>query len=467
MKDLFPFLKVALADRYELERELGRGGMATVYLGRDLKHSRHVAIKVLRPELAGVMTRGRFVREIRISAELTHPHILPLLDSGTVPSSEGFPSLPYYTMPYIEGESLHQRLAREKQLPVGEALEIARNIADALGYAHDRGVVHRDIKPANILLAEGHAIVADFGIARAVRESVDAEAVTSAGIVIGTPAYMSPEQAGGQTEVDGRSDIYSLGCVLYEMLGGEPPFTGATPQAVIARHRMDPVPSLVTLRSTVPDPVARAIRCSLEKSPADRFSSAGEFGAALRPGPSGSWNTGPTASKPRGRRALIGGLLLVFALLAQVTHYFRQDLVRHPQVGPLLKDVYSRIGWPLSPDWDLAAFELRQWGNGGTPEANGQLAVRASLTNRATFAQPHPILRLELDDRFGDAIAVRDFEPADYLKNADEGARLMGPGASAEAELLLVDPGRDAVGYQLDVCLRESATLLRCAREAG
>ena len=163
----------------------------------------------------------------------------------------------------------------------------------------------------------------------------------------------------------------------------------------------------------------------------------------------------------------IGGLLLVFALLAQVTHYFRQDLVRRPQVGPLLKDVYSRIGWPLSPDWDLSAFELRQWGNGGTPEANGQLAVRASLTNRAAFAQPHPILRLELDDRFGDAIAVRDFEPADYLKNADEGSRLLGPGASAEAELLLVDPGRDAVGYQLDVCLRESATLLRCAREAG
>ncbi len=163
----------------------------------------------------------------------------------------------------------------------------------------------------------------------------------------------------------------------------------------------------------------------------------------------------------------IGGLLLVFALLAQVTHYFRQDLVRRPQVGPLLKDVYSRIGWPLSPDWDLAAFELRQWGNGGTPEANGQLAVRASLTNRAAFAQPHPILRLELDDRFGDAIAVRDFDPADYLKNAEEASRLMGPGASAEAELLLVDPGRDAVGYQLDVCLRESATLLRCAREAG
>ena len=163
----------------------------------------------------------------------------------------------------------------------------------------------------------------------------------------------------------------------------------------------------------------------------------------------------------------IGGLLLVVALLAQVAHYFRQDLVRHPQVGPLLKDVYARIGWPLSPNWDLAAFELRQWGNGGQSDAQGQLAVRASLTNRASFAQPHPILRLELDDRFGDPIAVRDFEPADYLKNPDEASRLLEPGASAEAELMLVDPGRDAVGYQLDVCLRESATLLRCAQEAG
>jgi predicted Zn finger-like uncharacterized protein len=163
----------------------------------------------------------------------------------------------------------------------------------------------------------------------------------------------------------------------------------------------------------------------------------------------------------------IGGLLLALALLAQVVHHFRQDLVRNPRIGPVLKDIYSRIGHPLSPNWDLAAFELRQWGNGGAPDANGQLAVRASLTNGAAFAQPHPILRLELDNRFGDAIAVRDFEPAEYLKDASEASRMLGPGASAEAELLLVDPGRDAVGYQLDVCLRESATILRCAREAN
>jgi predicted Zn finger-like uncharacterized protein len=179
----------------------------------------------------------------------------------------------------------------------------------------------------------------------------------------------------------------------------------------------------------------------------------------------------PVRSRARPSRSslawTIGGLVLVLALLAQATHFFRQDLVRHPRVGPVLKDIYSRIGWPLSPNWDLAAFELRQWGNAGVQDASGQLAVRASLTNRAAFAQPHPILRLELDDRFGDGIAVRDFEPAEYLKDPSEASRLLGPGASAEAELLLVDPGRDAVGYQLDVCLRESATILRCAREAS
>ncbi len=175
-------------------------------------------------------------------------------------------------------------------------------------------------------------------------------------------------------------------------------------------------------------------------------------------------------SPARPRRSIawsIGGLLLFLVLLAQLAHYFRQDLARNPQIGPVLKDIYSRIGRPLSPNWDLAAFELRQWGNGDTPDANGQLAVRASLSNRANFAQPHPILRLELDNRFGEAIAVRDFEPAEYLKDASEASRMLGPGASAEAELLLADPGRDAVGYQLDICLRESASILRCAREAN
>ncbi len=304
MSDLFRSLQIALADTYQLERELGRGGMATVYLARELKHPRHVAIKVLRPELAGVMTRGRFLREIRISSELAHPHILPLLNSGVVPPTEHSPELPYYTMPYVEGETLGERLLREKQLPLEDALQIAREIGAALGYAHAHGVVHRDIKPANILLMDGHAVVADFGIARAVKEAVDPEAVTSAGLVIGTPSYMSPEQAGGEPNLDGRSDLYSLGCVLYEMLGGEPPFTGATPQAVLARHRMDHAPSLRTLRSTVPAPVERAVMRALEKSPADRFANAAEFVEALQPSASGGWEPAEVPSHPLRRRGV-------------------------------------------------------------------------------------------------------------------------------------------------------------------
>jgi hypothetical protein len=317
--DLFPSLQAAFQDRYALERELGRGGMATVYLARDLKHPRHVAIKVLRPELAGVMTRGRFLREIRISAELSHPHILPLLDSGSLPPRDGFGDLPYYTMPYVEGESLQERLRREKQLPLEDALGIARDVADALAFAHRRGVVHRDIKPGNILLTGGHALVADFGIARALREAVDPDAVTSAGVVIGTPAYMSPEQAGGETDLDGRSDIYSLACVLYEMLGGEPPFIGSTPHAVIARHRMDPAPSLRTLRSTVPASVEQAIKRALEKSPADRFATAEEFADALRPGPSGSW---PTVQTPVPRSRHRTSVILFLAAVLAVAGWY-------------------------------------------------------------------------------------------------------------------------------------------------
>jgi serine/threonine-protein kinase len=314
MSDLFRSIQTALADRYQLERELGRGGMATVFLARDLKHPRHVAIKVLRPELAGVMTRGRFLREIRISAELAHPHILPLLDSGTIPPSDDFPALPFYTMPFVEGESLRDRLTREQQLPIDEAIQIAGEVAAALGYAHTHDVVHRDIKPENILLMDGHAVVADFGIARAIKEAVDPEAVTSAGIVIGTPAYMSPEQAAGKADLDGRSDIYSLGCVVYEMLGGEPPFTGASPQAVLARHRMDHAPSLRTLRTSVPDSVEQAVMRALEKSPADRFASAAQFAEALRnPTSTGdSARAGPARTR---RRVLIGLTAVLLALL--------------------------------------------------------------------------------------------------------------------------------------------------------
>ena len=274
MADLFAHLQAALSDRYALERELGRGGMATVYLARDLRHRRPVALKVLHPELAYALGADRFLREIEVAANLTHPHILPLHDSGEVDS------LLYYVMPYIEGESLRDRLRRETQLSVPEAVQIAREVADALAYAHGQGVVHRDIKPENILLYSGHALVADFGIARALWQA-DGGRLTETGLAVGTATYMSPEQASGERQVDGRSDVYSLGCVLYEMLAGEPPYTGPTAQAVIAKRFSDPVPSVRRLRAAIPPAVDQAVARALSPVPADRFATATEFGQAL------------------------------------------------------------------------------------------------------------------------------------------------------------------------------------------
>jgi TolB-like protein len=248
--------------------------MATVYLAQDLRHDRAVALKVLHPELATSLGPERFLREIRITAQLQHPHILPVLDSGELSG------LLWYTMPYVEGETLRQRIAREKQLPIDDALLIARQVAGALGHAHSRGIVHRDIKPENILLDGAGAIVADFGIARALT-AAGAEKLTATGLSIGTPAYMSPEQAAGSHDVDGRSDLYSLGCVLYEMLAGQPPFTAPTAQGLLARHAVDPVPSLRTVRATVPPGVERVITTALAKVPADRFATADQFAAAL------------------------------------------------------------------------------------------------------------------------------------------------------------------------------------------
>ncbi len=270
-------LAAALADRYRLERELGQGGMATVYLAEDLKHRRKVAVKVLRPELAAALGPERFLREIATTANLRHPHILPLYDSG---ESAGFL---YYVMPLVEGESLRDRLNRQKQLPIDEALTISREVADALGYAHQRGIIHRDIKPENILLEGGHAVVADFGIARAI-SNAGADKLTSTGISVGTPLYMSPEQAAGDPNLDGRSDLYSLGCVLYEMLGGQAPFTGPTAESITRQHLITEAAPITNLRPTVPPEVAGALARSLAKNPADRFNPVAQFADALRPG---------------------------------------------------------------------------------------------------------------------------------------------------------------------------------------
>ena len=284
-------LRDALADRYALERELGRGGMATVYLARDLRHDRPVALKVLHRELAASLGAERFLREVRLAARLQHPHILTVLDSGEIAIS-GEPPLLWFTMPFIRGESLRDRLNRETQLPVEDALRIAREAADALGYAHQEGVIHRDIKPENILLAGAHALVADFGIARALGDRD--EKLTDTGMAVGTPAYMSPEQASGQRELDARTDIYSLGVVLYEMLAGETPFAAPTAQAMIARRFMEAPRPVRQLRDAVPDTVDEALQKALARTAADRFSSAAQFAAALAPGAAPA----PTARTP-------------------------------------------------------------------------------------------------------------------------------------------------------------------------
>ena len=301
-------LREALADRYALERELGQGGMATVYLADDLRHERAVALKVLRPELALALGADRFLREIRTTAQLTHPHILPLLDSGEADGTL------FYVMPFVEGESLRDRLERERQLPLDEALRLTREVADALGYAHSHGVVHRDIKPENVLLESGHAVVADFGIARAVSAAGTAR-LTETGMAVGTPAYMSPEQATGSGSLDGRSDIYSLGCVLYEMLSGETPYTGPTPQAILAKKLSEPLPRISVVREAVSPAVEAALAKALARTPADRWATASEFGAALAHPESLAgvrlfwWR----------RRAVRRGALLVAALLVVAT----------------------------------------------------------------------------------------------------------------------------------------------------
>jgi serine/threonine protein kinase/Tfp pilus assembly protein PilF len=274
MPDLKDQLETALAGRYAVEREIGRGGMATVYLAQDLKHHRPVAVKILHPHIAANLGTDRFLREIQIAARLSHPHILTLIDSGEAGG------LLYYIMPFVQGESLRDRMTRSGKLPLDESLQIARHIASALGYAHNQGVVHRDIKPENVMLYEGEAMVTDFGIAKAV-SAAGSENLTQTGSTVGTPAYMSPEQASGESDLDGRSDLYSLACLVYEMLAGVPPFTGANAQAIIMKRFAERPPSLRGLLAELPDSVERAITRAMERQPADRFPTTLLFAQAL------------------------------------------------------------------------------------------------------------------------------------------------------------------------------------------
>ena len=317
-------LKSALADRYRIERELGAGGMATVYLASDLKHDRKVAIKVLKPELAAVLGAERFVVEIKTTAALQHPHILPLFDSGT---ADGFL---YYVMPYIEGETIREKLNRETQFGVDEAVRIAREIADALDYAHRNGVIHRDIKPENILLHDGRAIVMDFGIALAVSAAAGGR-MTETGLSLGTPHYMSPEQATAEKEITGRSDVYSLASVLYEMLAGQPPHIGGAAQQVIMKIITERAQPVTDLRKSVPEDVSAAIAQALEKLPADRFATAAEFFAALAGG-SGAVRQRPISAAARTRDTrwrhiamIAGGVAVASMALAAWAMLGRRD----------------------------------------------------------------------------------------------------------------------------------------------
>ena len=304
-------LATALSDRYRIDRELGAGGMATVYLAHDLKHARDVAIKVLHPDLGAALGGERFLSEIRTTARLQHPHILPLLDSG---EADG---LLYYVMPLVRGETLRARLDRERQLPIPDALRIAREIADALQHAHAQGIIHRDIKPENILLQDGHALVADFGIALAV-QSAGGQRMTQTGLSLGTPQYMSPEQAMGERTIDARSDVYALGAITYEMLAGDAPFTGSSVQAIVAKVLTERPTALHTLRDTVPGHVEQAVLTALAKLPADRFATAAEFATALADrsyAPVGSV-TAHAASPLHGRRKRVTTALIAFAFVA-------------------------------------------------------------------------------------------------------------------------------------------------------
>jgi eukaryotic-like serine/threonine-protein kinase len=365
----FAQLMTALADRYRLEREVGQGGMATVYLAYDVRHDRKVALKVLRPELSAILGAQRFLAEIKTTANLQHPHILSLFDSG---ETDG---LVFYVMPFVEGESLRVRLTREKQLPVDEAVRIAREVADALDYAHRHGVIHRDIKPENILLHDGRALVADFGIALAAARSEGGSRMTETGMSLGTPHYMSPEQAMGEREITSKSDVYALGCVLYEMLTGEPPFTGPTAQAIIARVMTEEPRSLTLQRKSIPPHVEAAVVTALSKLPADRFATAAQFAEALaRPGattvvtPAARPAGGAGRVRPRARALALAPWALALLALGVAAWAWRHSA---PEQGTSWQ--YITFGDGLVPTTGLSSLAL-------SPDGT-TLAVRDNVQN--------------------------------------------------------------------------------------
>ncbi|CAN5327128.1 hypothetical protein BH09GEM1_BH09GEM1_41030 [soil metagenome] len=382
-------LASALSGRYDIDREIGRGGMATVYLARDVRHDRRVALKLLNPELGAVLGVERFLSEIRVTANLQHPNLLPLFDSG---EANG---LLFYVMPYIDGESLRARLDRDKQLPIDEAVRIATAIASALDYAHRHGVIHRDLKPENILLHDGQPLVADFGIALAVSNAGGAR-VTQTGLSLGTPQYMSPEQATGDRGIDSRTDIYSLGALTYEMLAGEPPHSGATAQAIIARLMTEEPRPLSTVRRSVPPHVEAAVRCALEKLPADRFATAKEFGDALqgRGAALPSLTSAGSATLRLGQRARVASvaaaLLSIVATAAGIgwwraAHTTPRSVrfVVDAPPGQRIDDSEVGVALALSPDGRTVAFNSATDGHVYLQRLDQLESVRLSMVTGA------------------------------------------------------------------------------------
>ena len=355
MTDVVARLSTALADRYRIERELGQGGMATVYLAHDIRHDRKVALKVLKPELAAVLGADRFLGEIKTTAGLQHPHILPLFDSGQADGRAGGQEFLYYVMPYVEGETLRSKLDRETQLGIDEAVRITTQVADALDYAHRHGVIHRDIKPENILLHDGRPMVADFGIALALSAAAGGR-MTETGLSLGTPHYLSPEQAAGARQIDSRSDIYSLAAVMYEMLAGQPPHVGPTVQALISKVMTEDPRPIDQLRRTVPDHVSAALDQALAKVPADRFSRAGEFAEALAaPGKTTHAQRFPSRRKSRALATVAvagvaAGVLLGFALTRS---YSQGSATVTSAAAPLLATIDLPPEAPLALDFDI------------------------------------------------------------------------------------------------------------------
>ncbi|MEP7326920.1 MAG: protein kinase [Gemmatimonadota bacterium] len=424
MLDVMTSLQSALADRYRLERELGSGGMATVYLAQDLKHDRKVAIKVLRPELAVVIGAERFLREIKTIATLQHPHILGLIDSGEVNGTA------YYVMPFVEGESLRDRLNREKQLPINDAVRLATEVAAALDYAHRHGVIHRDIKPENIMLHDGSALVADFGIALAISSAGGGKRMTETGMSLGTPHYMSPEQAMGEREITARSDVYALGAMTYEMLIGEPPFTGPTAQAIIAKVMTSEPAGLIAQRRSIAPAIEDAVLTALEKLPADRFASAAEFAAALTGAPTATRTAIRTTSARRGVRgwralAIVGGV--TFCLGALGTWLFTR--VSIPPVPPPV----LRYAIPLTDS--TAVME----GGGGSFAYAADGSVFA-FTSRSGLMLRYAD-RLELVPVPGGRRATSPFFSPDHRWVAYlDGARLMKVPLAGGAPATICDP---------------------------